>query len=92
LVEILKKDDEAFLEDAEENSKEKLKRATIYKAARRLSELVGHPVRAERAFFRILPDGPHALSQETVIPGYRFLLEKERSEQMRSQRHSGGAT
>jgi hypothetical protein len=82
LTEVLKKDDEAFLEDAEEDSKEKLKRATVYKAARRLSVLVGHPVRVEKAFFRIVRG-----DEETVIPGYSFSLAKESSRQRRSRGH-----
>ena len=81
LAEVLKKDDEAFLEDVEEGSKEQLKRATIYKAARRLSVLVGRPVRVERAFFRIV-QGP----EKTAIPGYSFSLEKTQQRQKRSQR------
>jgi hypothetical protein len=81
LTEVLKKDDEAFLEDAEENSKEKLKRATVYKAARRLSVLVGHPVRVEKAFFRIVEG-----KKQTVIPGYSFSLAKPSLSEKQSRR------
>jgi len=62
LVKVLKKDDEAFLEDDGD-----LKRGTIWRAARRLSELVGCPVRAERAVLRF-PNGKE-------VQGYSFSLQ-----------------
>jgi hypothetical protein len=73
LKEVLKKDDEAFLEDSDGV----LKRGTIWKAARRLSELVGQPVRAEKACLRFegKPD----------IPGYSFSLEKPLTRPKRSR-------
>lgn len=75
LVDVLRRDDEAFLEDGE--GELKLKRGTVWRAARRLSELVGKPVRAERAFLR-LEDG-------SVVAGYSFSLEKQPSKLRRSR-------
>jgi hypothetical protein len=66
LAEVLRKDDQAFLEDGE--SELKLKRGTVWKAARKLSEIVGRPVKCERAYLRFR-DG-------TTIPGYSFSLKK----------------
>jgi hypothetical protein len=66
LAEVLRKDDEAFLEDGE--GELKLKRGTVWKAARKLSEMVGQPVKCERAYLRF-KDG-------TTIPGYSFFLKK----------------
>jgi hypothetical protein len=66
LVEVLRKDDEAFLEDGE--GELKLKRGTVWKAARKLSEMIGQPVKCERAYLRF-KDG-------TTIPGYAFFLKK----------------
>jgi hypothetical protein len=65
LAEVLRRDDEAFLEDAEGL----IKRGTVWKAARRLSELVGHPVEAGRAFLRF--------ENGDGIPGYYFSLRHE---------------
>jgi len=76
LVDVLRRDDEAFLEEGE--GELKLKRGTVWKAARRLSELVGKPVRAERAFLRF-PDG-------SVVAGYSFSVEKELSKLRQSRR------
>jgi hypothetical protein len=64
LAAVLRADDEAFLENGE--GEYKLKRGTIWRAARRLSEMIGKPVRAERAFLRF-EDG-------TVIEGYSFFV------------------
>ena len=63
LVSVLKDDGEAFLEDTDRE----LKRATVWRAARKLSELVGRRVKANRAFLRY-PDG-------TVIEGWSFYVE-----------------
>jgi hypothetical protein len=76
LVEVLRKDDEAFLEDSEEE----LKRGTVWKAARRLSEVLGRRVVAGRAYLR-LEDG-------TYIPGYCFYLEPANQEGQQSQPQS----
>ena len=64
LVAVLKDDGEAFLEDSDRE----LKRGTVWKAARRLSQLVGRRVRASRAFLRF-PDG-------TLIEGWSFSVEE----------------
>jgi hypothetical protein len=64
LVAVLKDDGEAFLEDSDRE----LKRGTVWKAARRLSQLVGRRVRAGRAFLRF-PDG-------TLIEGWSFSVEE----------------
>jgi hypothetical protein len=63
LAEILRVGDEAFFEDS---SEQPLKRQTVWKAARRLSELVGKRVVAERALLRVR-DGE-------AIEGYAFSL------------------
>jgi hypothetical protein len=68
LVEILGKGDEAFFEDS---SEQPLKRQTVWKAARRLSELVGKRVVAERALLRV-QDGE-------AIEGYAFSLAENKS-------------
>ncbi|MEM2946560.1 MAG: hypothetical protein QXI87_09510 [Thermoproteota archaeon] len=67
LVEILREDGEAFFEDSREQP---LKRQTVWKAARKLSELVGRKVRAERALLRF-EDG-------SSIEGYSFSVEEMR--------------
>lgn len=63
LAEILRKGDEAFFEDS---SEQPLKRQTVWKAARRLSELVGKRVVAERALLRV--------QNGEAIEGYAFSL------------------
>jgi hypothetical protein len=68
LAEILKVGDEAFFEDS---SEQPLKRQTVWKAARRLSELVGKRVVAERALLRV-QDGE-------AIEGYAFSLAEEKT-------------
>jgi len=62
LEEILKKDDVAFLEGP-------FKRQTVWKAARKLSSMVGKKVKAERTLLR-LPGGES-------LEGYSFSLESE---------------
>jgi len=62
LVKVLQKDDEAFVEGP-------FRRATVWKAARRLSELVGRPVRVENACLRF--------EGKADIQGYSFSLEKQ---------------
>jgi hypothetical protein len=67
LAEVLRSDGAAFLESGEEC---RLKRGTVWRAARRLSELVGKTVRAERALLRF-PEGE-------IVEGYIFsVVEKE---------------
>jgi hypothetical protein len=73
LVDVLRRDEIAFLEDSEV----KLRRGTIWAAARRLSEILGRRVVAERAYLR-LEDG-------TYIPGYSFYLEPSGQEGQQSQ-------
>jgi len=63
LVEILRKDGEAFFED---DKKEPLKRQTMWKAARRLSQLVGKKVVAQRALLRI--------QNGEALEGYSFAV------------------
>ena len=76
LTEVLKRDEIAFLED----SGQELKRGTVWRAARRLSETLGRRVVAERAYLR-LEDG-------TYIPGYCFYLEPANQEGQQSQPQS----
>jgi hypothetical protein len=66
LVEILKEDGEAFFEDSLEQP---LKRGTVWRAARRLSEMVGKKVRADRALLRV--------GDESAIEGYSFSVEEK---------------
>jgi len=73
LADVLRRDEIAFLEDSEQE----LKRGTVWRAARRLSEILGRRVVAERAYLR-LEDG-------TYIPGYSFYLEPASQEQRQSQ-------
>lgn len=67
LVEILRKGDEAFFEDSREQP---LKRQTVWKAARRLSEMVGKKVVAERALLRV--------QNGESLEGYAFSLAEEK--------------
>jgi hypothetical protein len=76
LADVLRRDEVAFLEDSEGE----LRRGTIWKAARRLSEIIGRRVAAERAYLR-LEDG-------TYIPGYSFYLVPEDRERRLSQPRS----
>jgi hypothetical protein len=64
LVAVLRDDGEAFLEDSDRE----LKRGTVWRAARRLSQLVGRRVRASKALLRF-PDG-------TLIEGWSFSVEE----------------
>ena len=68
LAEILRGGDEAFFEDS---SEQRLRRQTVWKAARRLSELVGKRVKADRALLRV-QDGE-------AIEGYAFSLAEEKT-------------
>ena len=72
LAEILKEDGEAFLESAPDAP---LKRATIWKAARRLSEIVGKKVRYDRSLLKI-----GSLEGTITLEGYSFSLEESPSE------------
>ncbi len=76
LADVLRREDEAFLEDGE--GELRLKRGTVWKAARRLSELVGMPVRAERAFLRF--------EGGSVVEGYSFSVERQPSKLRQSRR------
>jgi len=64
LAEILRKDGEAFFEDSVEQP---LKRQTVWKAARRLSELLGRKVVAQRALLRT--------QNGEALEGYSFAVE-----------------
>mgnify|MGYP005836979403 CR=1 FL=1 len=66
LVEILRQDGEAFFEDSAEH---RLKRQTVWKAARRLSELLGKRVVAQRALLR--------LGSDEALEGYSFAVEEQ---------------
>lgn len=72
LAEVLKSDGEAFLEDDEERP---LKRSTIWRAAKKLSEMTGLRVRYDRALLRI--DGVD------VLEGYAFSIEDQESPDQR---------
>ena len=63
LAQILREDGEAFFEDSHKQS---LKRQTVWRAAQRLSEMVGKKVKAERALLR---------TQTGELEGYSFSLE-----------------
>jgi len=65
LKEILKNDGEAFLEDSDERP---LKRSTVWRAAKKLSQMIGKKVVYDRALLRI--DGVDALE------GYAFSIEE----------------
>jgi hypothetical protein len=66
LVEILKEDGEAFFEDS---SEQRLKRQTVWKAARRLSEMLGKKVEVKRALLRV--------QNGESLEGYAFSLAEE---------------
>ena len=65
LVPLLKKGDSAFLEDDQD---EPLNRGTVWKAARRLSELVGQKVVASRVIYTV---------KEISLEGYLFEAEAQ---------------
>jgi hypothetical protein len=76
LVKVLEDDGIAFLEDGERQ----LKRGTVWKAARRLTEIMGKPVKAEHAYLRFT-DG-------TYLAGYSFYVaEPKTKEKKQSLRH-----
>jgi len=66
LVEVLKEDGQAFFEDSQE---EPLKRGTIWRAARRLSELMEKKVVAKKALYR--------LDNGECLEGYCFYVEAQ---------------
>ncbi|GAI06560.1 unnamed protein product [marine sediment metagenome] len=68
LAEVLKEDGQAFFEDSQE---EPLKRGTIWRAARRLSELMEKKVVAKKALYR--------LDSGESVEGYVFYLEAAES-------------
>jgi len=67
LVVLLKKDEAAFFENSEEQP---LKRITIWKAAKKLSGMVGKKVVAHRALYRV---------KDISLEGYLFEIEAEGS-------------
>ena len=77
LVDVLKDDGEAFLEDSAERP---LKRSTVWRAARKLSKMVGRPVHYDRALLKI--------DDAIALEGYAFSLE----EPQRSQTPQGTAS
>jgi len=70
-AEVLRQDGEAFLEDPEGGP---LKRQTVWKAARKLSQMVGKKVCYDRALFQV-DDG------EDRLEGYAFSLEEDQRSQ-----------
>ena len=66
--EVLKQDGEAFLEDPEQGP---LKRQTVWKAAKKLSKMVGKKVRFDRALFQLDDE------EETRLEGYAFSVEED---------------
>jgi len=66
LVEILKKDGAAFFEDTKEQP---LKRQTVWKAARKLSEMVNKHVVAERTILQ--------LKNGKSLEGYSFCVSEK---------------
>ena len=69
LADVLNDDGAVFLETTSDLP---LKRSTVWKAARRLSEMVGRKVRYDRAFLRV--DGVD------VLEGYSFSIEDPESQ------------
>jgi len=65
LVDVLKKDSIAFFEDSAE---QRLKRQTIHKAARKLSEMLGKKVIAEKTLLR--------LENGESMEGYSFSVKE----------------
>lgn len=63
LIQLLKNDEVVFFEDSKEQP---LNRSTIWKAARKLSQMIGGKVVAQRALYR-LADG-------VVLEGYLFSV------------------
>uniref|UniRef100_A0A6M3M1L3 Uncharacterized protein n=1 Tax=viral metagenome TaxID=1070528 RepID=A0A6M3M1L3_9ZZZZ len=63
-AEVLKKDGEAFLEDTENDP---LKRQTVWKAAKKLSEMVGKKVTYKAGLLDI--------EEDKVLSGYLFTVE-----------------
>jgi len=67
ISEVLKNDGEAFLEQDNERP---LKRSTIWRASKKLSQMVGRKVRYDRSFLQI---------GETYLEGYIFSIEGQES-------------
>ena len=67
LVILLKKDEAAFFENSVEQP---LKNITIWKAAKKLSRMVGRKVVAHRALYRV---------KDISLEGYLFEIEAEES-------------
>ena len=63
LAEILKEGETAFLEDSAE---QKLKRQTVWKAAKKLSQIVGKSVVAQKGFLK--------LDNDKNLEGYLFSV------------------
>ena len=75
LVEILKEDEQVFFE----NSKEQvLKRQTVWKAAKRLSEMMGKKVEAKPVLLR--------LESGVSMEGYSFSLVNQQSQKKKDKR------
>jgi len=65
LVDVLREDGVAFFEDS---SEQPLKRQTVHKAARKLCEMLGKKVVAEKTFMR--------LKNGESMEGYSFLVKE----------------
>ena len=72
LEEILREDGAAFFEDTKE---QRLKRGTIWKAARRLSEKLGKKVQTDRVVLR--------LENGDGLEGYLFSLAQPQSQSLK---------
>ena len=71
MANILKEDGTAFLE---QDNDRPLKRQTMHKAAKKLSEMVGKKISYKRAFLRV---GEENDPKATYYEGYYFLVESD---------------
>lgn len=75
IVEILKEDGLAFFEDTREQP---LKKGTIWRAARKLSEMVGETVKYQRVLMR--------LENGFALEGYLFSVVAPQSQKKKEKR------
>jgi len=76
IVQILKEDGSAFFEDSQ--GKGRLKRGTIWKGARKLSEMMKEPVTAKHVVMR--------LKSGVGMEGYLFSASSRQSRRQKSKR------
>lgn len=76
IVEILKEDGSAFFEDSKEQP---LKRGTLWKGARKLSEMTKQPVTAKRVVMR--------LKSGADMAGYLFSASSPQSQNRKARGH-----